>query len=87
MFVAWLQLQVFHISSEATAYKSDETGRSSCSKMDFFLNVILKRLESVMQQIFQSSLLRNDRFIDDSIENGVLHQELIGLKHFQDPHH
>lgn len=55
--------------------------------MDFFLNVILKRLESVMQQIFQSALLRNDCFIDGSIENRVLHQELKGLKHFQDPHH
>jgi hypothetical protein len=44
--------------------------------------VILKRLESVIQQIFQSLLLRNDCFIDGSIENGVLLQERIGPEAF-----
>lgn len=33
--------------------------------------MILKRLESVIQQFFQSSGLRNDCLIDRSIENDI----------------
>lgn len=36
MFVPWLQLQVFHISSEATAYKSDEIGHLAAKWIFFF---------------------------------------------------
>jgi hypothetical protein len=43
-----------------------------------FLNVILKRLESVIQQIFQSSMLRNDCFMDGSIENVILLPKQVG---------
>lgn len=41
--------------------------------------MILKRLESVIQQVFQSSGLRNDCFIDGSIENVILLQGDVDL--------
>lgn len=41
--------------------------------------MILKRLESVIQQVFQSSVLRNDCFIDGSIANVISLQKDVDL--------
>lgn len=52
-----------------------------------FLNVIFKRLESVIQQVLQLAVLRNDYFIDNSIENVISLKKGVDLEHFHEPYH